>query len=77
MLKDQGAAIHKQALEANISVETLKQAFADVLSALDSINAYKEEALPRMRDTIVQFRELADNGEEQIRKLEKGQRLGL
>lgn len=77
MLKDQGAAIHKQALESNISVETLKQAFADVLSALDSINAYKQEALPRMRDTIVQFRELADNGEEQIRKLEKGQRLGL
>lgn len=77
MLKDQGAAIHKQALEANISVETLKQAFADVLSALDSINAYKQEALPRMRDTIGQFRELADNGEEQIRKLEKGQRLGL
>ncbi|MCU6712100.1 toxic anion resistance protein [Paenibacillus sp. J5C_2022] len=77
MLKDQGAAIHKQSLETSISVETLKQAFTDVMSALDSISTYKQEALPRMRDTIHQFRELADAGEEQIQRLEKGQRLEL
>ncbi|AJS58256.1 toxic anion resistance protein [Paenibacillus sp. IHBB 10380] len=77
MLKDQGAQIHKQSLEANISVETLKQAFTDVLSALDSISTYKQEALPKMRETIDQFRELADNGEQQIQRLEKGHKLGL
>ena len=77
MLKEQGAAIHKQALETSVSVETLKQAFADVLAALDSISAYKQEALPRMRETIGQFRELADRGEKQIQRLEKGQRLGI
>lgn len=77
MLKDQGAQIHKQSLEANISVDTLKQAFTDVLSALDSISTYKQEALPRMRDTINQFRELADTGEQQIQRLEKGHKLGL
>ncbi len=77
MLKEQGATIHKQALETSVSVETLKQAFTDVLAALDSISAYKQEALPRMRDTIGQFRELADQGEQQIRRLEKGQRLGI
>ncbi|RED59420.1 MULTISPECIES: toxic anion resistance protein [Cohnella] len=77
MLKEQGATIHKQALETSVSVETLKQAFTDVLAALDSISAYKQEALPRMRDTISQFRELADQGEQQIRRLEKGQRLGI
>lgn len=77
MLKDQGAAIHKQSLETSISVDTLKQAFTDVLSALDSISTYKQEALPKMRETIVQFRELADNGEQQILRLEKGQKLGL
>ncbi len=32
MLKDQGAAIHKQSLETSISVDTLKQAFTDVTS---------------------------------------------
>ncbi|MGM1044986.1 Uncharacterized conserved protein YaaN involved in tellurite resistance [Paenibacillus uliginis N3/975] len=77
MLKDQGIQIHKQSLQANISVETLKQAFTDVLSALDSISTYKQEALPKMRETIDQFRELADNGEQQIQRLEKGQKLGL
>ncbi|WP_152393821.1 toxic anion resistance protein [Paenibacillus guangzhouensis] len=77
MLKDQGAQIHKQSLEANINVETLKQAFTDVLAALDSISTYKQEALPKMRDTINQFRELADTGEQQIQRLEKGHRLGL
>ncbi|MFD0671078.1 toxic anion resistance protein [Cohnella sp. GCM10027633] len=77
MLKEQGAAIHKQSLESSISVETLKQAFTDVLSALDSISTYKQEALPRMRETIGQFRELANAGELQIQRLERGQKLGL
>lgn len=72
MLKEQGAAIHKQSMEANISVETLKTAFADVIEALNSINTYKQEALPRMKETISQFRELADKGEKQIQQLEKG-----
>lgn len=77
MLKEQGAAIQKQSLETSISVETLKQAFTDVLSALDSISTYKQEALPRMRETIGQFRELANAGELQIQRLERGQKLGL
>lgn len=77
MLKEQGAAIHRQSLEANISVDTMKQAFTDVLAALDSISTYKQEALPRMRETINQFRELADTGEQQIQRLERGSKLGL
>jgi len=77
MLKNQGAEIQKQSLQANISVDTLKQAFADVLSALDSISTYKQEALPKMRETIIQFRDLADEGEKQIVRLEKGHHLGL
>lgn len=77
MLKEQGAAIHKQALETSISVDTMKQAFTDVLSALESISTYKQEALPKMRDTIDQFRQLADEGEKQIVRLEKGHKLGL
>ncbi|MBP3966225.1 toxic anion resistance protein [Paenibacillus lignilyticus] len=77
MLKEQGAEIHKQALNASISVDTLKQAFTDVLAALDSISTYKKEALPKMRETIGQFRDLADEGEKQIQRLEKGQKLGI
>jgi uncharacterized protein YaaN involved in tellurite resistance len=76
MLKGQGAEIQKQSMEANISVETMKTAFADVMEALDSISTYKQEALPKMRDTINQFKELAAKSEEQIQQLEKGQKLG-
>lgn len=77
MLKNQGAAIQKQALEASISVDTLKQAFTDVLSALDSISTYKQEALPKMRETINQFRDMADTGEKQISRMERGHKLDL
>lgn len=77
MLKEQGAEIHKQSMEANISVETLKTSFADVMSALDAISTYKQEALPKMRETINQFKELAEKGEQQIQQLEKGHRLSI
>lgn len=77
MLKEQGADIQKQSMEANISVETLKTSFADVMSALDAISTYKQEALPKMREQINQFRELAEKGEQQIQQLEKGHRLSM
>ncbi len=72
MLKEQGAEIHKQSMETNISVETLKTAFADVIDAMNAISTYKQEALPRMHEAIGQFRELAEEGEKQIQRLEKG-----
>lgn len=72
MLKEQGASIQKQAMEPGTSVELLKESFADVLSALEEISNYKREALPKMKETISQFRELADKGEVEIAKLEKG-----
>jgi uncharacterized protein YaaN involved in tellurite resistance len=77
LLKEQGAEIHKQSIEANISVDTLKTAFADAMSALDAISTYKQEALPKMKDTINQFKELAEKGEQQIQKLEKGSQLSI
>ncbi|KRE48882.1 toxic anion resistance protein [Paenibacillus sp. Soil724D2] len=77
MLNEQGTEIHKKSIESNISVDTLKQAFTDVISALDSISSYKQEALPKMRETINEFRNLADIGEKQILRLEKGSQLSI
>lgn len=77
MLKDQGVAIQKQAIEASVSVDTLKQAFSDAISAFEAISSYKQAALPKMRDTINQFRALSDEGEKHIQRLEKGKALGL
>ena len=71
MLKEQGAAIQKQATEATVSQEVLKQAFNDALAALEDISVFKQQALPRMHETVAQFRELAETGEKEIAKMEK------
>jgi uncharacterized protein YaaN involved in tellurite resistance len=75
MLKEQGAEIHKQSMESTLSVDALKTAFQDVLDALDSISAYKQEALPKMKETIEEFKVLSEKGEKEIQKLEKGSKI--
>ena len=71
MLHTQGVEIQKQATETAISAETLKTVFAETLQALDDISAYKQEAIPQMKQTVETFRELATTGEAQIQKMEK------
>jgi len=71
MLKEQGTAIHKQATEATVSPDTLKQAFQDCLSALEDISTFKQQALPKMAETVNQFKMLAEQGEKEITRLEK------
>lgn len=71
MLHTQGVEIQKQATETAITAETLKTVFAETLQALDDISAYRQEALPQMKETIATFQELATTGEAQIQKMEK------
>jgi uncharacterized protein YaaN involved in tellurite resistance len=77
MLREQGAEIQKQSMEANISLDTLKTSFEDVLYALEAISTYKQQALPKMKETISQFKDLAEKGEQQIDKMERGSRLDI
>ena len=77
MLKEQGVAIQKEAVEASISPDTLIQAFSDTLSALDDISTYKTKALPQMAQAIQDFRTIAEEGEKQLQKLEKGKTFSL
>ena len=71
MLKEQGTAIQKQAAESTISPDVLKQAFGDALSALEDISTFKQQALPKMHETVAQFRVMAETGEKEIARLEK------
>lgn len=71
MLNTQGTEIQKQAMDSNIQVETLKEAFKETLTALDSISQYKQKALPQMRETIEQFRVMTQEGEAAIRRMEE------
>jgi uncharacterized protein YaaN involved in tellurite resistance len=75
MLRDQGGEIHTQSVEANISVDVLKEAFEDVMAALYEVSSFKQNALPVMKHNIEQFRELAAKGEAAIKKLEDGNEL--
>ena len=70
MLKEQGTEIQRQATEATVSPETLKQAFADALGALDDISTYKQEALPRIAQTIQEFKQIAEKGEVRLKQME-------
>ena len=71
MLKEQGVEVQKQAIESNIDVETMKTAFKDTLEALESISTYKQEALPKLRQTIDEFRTMTDEGEKILLRMEK------
>ena len=71
MLREQGVEVQRQAAEASVSPETLKTAFSETLSALEDLSKYRQDALPRMRATIESFQELAEQGEEQISRLER------
>jgi uncharacterized protein YaaN involved in tellurite resistance len=77
MLKEQGTEIQKQSMESTISVDVLQKSFEDVLGALDEINRYKREALPKLADTIGKFKELAARGETAIQKMERGDKIML
>ena len=70
MLKEQGAAIQVKASEANISADTLKQSFADTMQALEDISTYKQQALPRIKQTIAEFQAIADEGQKRVDQLE-------
>ena len=77
MLKTQGAAIQQQAMNSMLPVETLKKSFQDLFEAMDSIQTFKEKALPEMAKTIAEFKSMIAEGEEVIHKLEKGSSLGI
>ncbi len=72
MLKEQGTEIHTESMQTGVSVETLKASYADLLAAVEAISTYKQQALPVMQQTIETFRQMAQEGEVVIQKLEKG-----
>ena len=77
MLKTQGVEIQKQAIETNIDMDTLKLAIADALEAFESINNYKQKALPQMKQTLVEFDTLVSQGQKIVDSIESSDKLRL
>ena len=72
MLREQGSEIQKQSAETMISPEILKNSFAEALAAIEEVSVYKEQALPKMKETIVMFSDMADEGQKVVNKIEMG-----
>jgi len=71
-LKTQGTAIHQQASSTMLDMESLRQAFNDIDTALDEISRYRREALPTMAGTILELDQLTAESEEAIENMERG-----
>lgn len=77
MLKTQGTVIQKQAIETNIDMDTLKLAISDALEAFESINTYKQKALPQMKQTLAEFDTLVTQGQKIVDGIESSENLRL
>jgi uncharacterized protein YaaN involved in tellurite resistance len=71
-LRTQGVEIQNRAASTVLDMEQLKQAFADVLGAIDEVARYRREALPRLDEQIDRLEELAAEGDAAIARLELG-----
>ena len=71
-LKTQGTEIHEQASSTMLDMESLKQAFADIDTALDEISKYRREALPTMASNILELDQLTAESEAAIVNMESG-----
>lgn len=52
LLKSQSAAIHEQAANSTIPVETLQRAFQNIYDTMDAIDTFKLKALDNMKVTV-------------------------
>ncbi len=52
LLKSQTAAIHTQAAESTIPLDTLKRAFQNIYDTMDAIDAFKLKSLESMKTTV-------------------------
>lgn len=70
ILRQQGAEIQKNSAETMISPEVLKTSFNEALAAIQDVSTYKEQALPKMKETILLFNEMAQDGQKVVDKIE-------
>lgn len=74
-LKTQGVEIQKQASSAQIDMEVLKVAFADINTALNDLATFKQEALPVMAQTILDMDKIIDETENKLKEIEKSREM--
>jgi uncharacterized protein YaaN involved in tellurite resistance len=71
-LKTQGVEIHKQASSSQLSIDSLKSAFADLKLAMDDVSTFRMNALPQMAQSILELNQISMDAEKTIKKLDEG-----
>jgi len=71
-LKTQGTEIHKQASSAQLDLNSLKSAFADLKIAMEEVSTFRLNALPQMANTILELDKISGDAEKTISKMEEG-----
>lgn len=69
-LKQQGAAIQKQASSAMLDMSALKSAFADIDVAIEDLSTFRQQALPMMAQTVLELDNVTAKASESIRKID-------
>lgn len=70
ILRQQGNEIQKTSAETMISPEILKNSFKEAIAAVEDVSTYKQEALPKMKETIKMFNDMAIDGQKVVNKIE-------
>jgi uncharacterized protein YaaN involved in tellurite resistance len=60
----------------SLNIDTLKKAFVDIRAALDDIARFRQEALPRMAEAIVELDRLSDDAGRAIENMDNARRIG-
>lgn len=71
-LRTQGVEIQKRASSTQLSMESLKSAFADLSGALEDISQFRAKALPEMAQNVLQLDQMTADSKKVIQKMELG-----
>jgi uncharacterized protein YaaN involved in tellurite resistance len=59
-----------------LNMENLKNAFADIRAALDDVARFRQEALPKMAQTILELDKLSTEAGRAIQNMDSARKMG-
>jgi len=62
----------QQAASAQLDIEGLKSAFVNIRAAMEDIASFRQDALPKMAQSVLELDRLSSEAGETIRKLDRG-----
>ncbi len=70
-MNSQVVDVYKQSNTATLSIETLKESFDNINSAMNKINDFKAQSLSKIRGEVAQMKEVTSKLEEKVKEVEK------